>query len=175
MPTDNLPLLHPKVAKAVTDHDLHVEVLECDPNFADTAAFNEKYGFTADQGANTILVASRKVEPTQYVVCVVLASTRLDVNKKVTKLMGVKRASFADGEVTRQLTDMEIGGVVAVGIDDCPIYVDKAVLAQEKVVMGGGNRSSKLLLDPHELLKLPRVEVVEGLANPLPQGDPTHV
>ncbi len=32
--------------------------------------------------------------------------------------------------------------------------------------MGGGNRSSKLLLNPQELLKLPHVEVIEGLAKP---------
>lgn len=167
MSNNKLELLHPKVAKAVTDYDLNVEVLECDPDFADTAAFNEKYGFAADEGANTIIIASRKVEPTQYAVCVVLPSTRLDVNKMVTKSMGVKRASFADSETTKQLTGMEIGGVVAVGIDDYPIYIDKAVLEQDKLVMGGGNRTSKLLMKSAELLKLPRVEVVEGLAKPV--------
>lgn len=158
--------MHNKVAQAVKEYDLKVEVLECDPEFADTAAYNKKYGLRDDQGANTLIVASRKVEPTQYAVCVVLSSTLLDVNKMVTKLMGVKRASFADGETTAQLTGMERGGVVAIGIDSCPIYIDKAVLAQEKIVMGGGNRTSKLVLNPQELLKLPLVQVVEGLANP---------
>jgi hypothetical protein len=32
--------------------------------------------------------------------------------------------------------------------------------------MGGGNRTSKMVLDPRELLKLPNVEVVPNLANP---------
>lgn len=165
MNKDDLGLLHQSVSKAITDHGLEVEVLECDPDFADTAAFNEKYGFTADQGANTILVTSKKVEPVKYAVCVVLPSTRLDVNKMLTKLMGVKRASFADGETTKQLTGMEIGGVTAVGISDYPIYVDEAVLNQEKVIMGGGNRTSKVLLNPKELMKIPGLEVIEGLAN----------
>lgn len=35
-----------------------------------------------------------------------------------------------------------------------------------QVVMGGGNRSSKIVLSPAELLKLPGVEVVDGLATP---------
>ena len=159
-------LLHDKVSQAVADYNLKVEELECDPNFADTAAFNEKYGFKPDQGANTILVTSKKVEPAKYAVCVVLASTRLDVNKMVTKLLGVRKASFADGETTKQLTGMEIGGVVAVGIVDYPIFVDAAVMEQPKVVMGGGNRISKMVLDPRELLKLPNIEVTPNLANP---------
>jgi prolyl-tRNA editing enzyme YbaK/EbsC (Cys-tRNA(Pro) deacylase) len=37
-------------------------------------------------------------------------------------------------------------------------------MEQEKVIMGGGNRSTKVLLDPKELLKLENVEVIEGLA-----------
>jgi prolyl-tRNA editing enzyme YbaK/EbsC (Cys-tRNA(Pro) deacylase) len=127
--------------------------------------FCEHYGFTLEQAANTILVASRKVEPTQYALCVVLGTTRLDVNKKVCELLGVKRASFADAETTRALTGMEIGGVVAIGTDpEIPVYIDSHVLAQAKVVMGGGNRTSKLVLSPQELLKLPHAQVVENLA-----------
>ena len=33
-------------------------------------------------------------------------------------------------------------------------------MKQPKVVMGGGNRSSKIVLDPSELLKLSNVKVV---------------
>ena len=61
---------------------------------------------------------------------------------------------------------MMIGGVTAFGIGDLPIYVDSAVMEQDRVVMGGGNRSSKLLLNPNQLAKLPNVVVVEGLAKP---------
>src|SRR6185437_14005364 len=147
-------------------YDIAYKVLECLPEFADTAAFCEHYNIPLDQSANTILVASRKVEPTKYAVCVALGTTRLDVNQKVCELLGVKRASFADAETTVQLTSMLIGGVTAFGIEDSPIYVDSAVMGQQEIVMGGGNRSSKLLLDPKELTKLPNVAVIEGLAKP---------
>ena len=153
----------PEIQAAVEEYSLVCDMLECDPDFADTAAFCEKYGFSPEQSANTILVASRKAEPVKYAVCFVLATTRLDVNKKVCQLIGIKKASFADGETTVSLTGMMIGGVTAVGIRGLPIYVDAAVMRQERVVMGGGNRESKLVLKPAELLKLPGVEVIENL------------
>ena len=158
------PMLDPLVQRAVLSNDLVYKVLACDPDLADTAAFCAHYGFVLVQAANTILVASRKVAPPKYAVCVVLATTRLDVNKKVSELLAVKRLSFADEATTMNLTGMMIGGVTAFGIDDLPIYVDSAVIDQVQVVMGGGNRSSKLLLNPSELIKLPNVVVVEGLA-----------
>lgn len=164
--TVNETKLLPLVEEALARHDITYTVLECLPELADTAAFCEHYHVALDQAANTILVASRKVEPTKYAVCVVLGTTRLDVNQKVCELLGVKKASFADAETTMQRTGMLIGGVTPFGISDAPIYVDRAVMRQPEVVMGGGNRSSKLLLNPQELLKLPQVTVIDGLAKP---------
>jgi prolyl-tRNA editing enzyme YbaK/EbsC (Cys-tRNA(Pro) deacylase) len=158
--------LLPRVEVALAEYGIAYTLLDCTPELADTAVFCEHYHVPLEQAANTILVASRKVEPTKYAVCVVLGTTRLDVNQKVCELLGVKRASFADAETTVQHTGMLIGGVTVIGISDLPNFVDSAVLLQPQVVMGGGNRSSKLLLDPHELLKLPNVEVIEGLARP---------
>ncbi len=160
------PTLDPLVQRAMLSSDVAHEVLPCDPDMADTGAFCAHYGFALEQAANTILVASKKVAPPKYAVCVVLATTRLDVNKKVSELLAVKRLSFADEETTVGLTGMMIGGVTAFGIDDLPIYVDSAVMEQEQVVMGGGNRTSKLLLKPSALTKLPNVVIVEGLAKP---------
>ena len=158
--------LLPRVEDTLAQYQMTYTVLACTPELADTAIFCEHYHVPLDQAANTILVASRKAEPTRYAVCVVVGTTRLDVNRKVCDLLGVKRASFADAETTVQQTGMLIGGVTAIGITDAPIYVDSAVMRRPQVVMGGGKRSSKLLLDPRELLKLPNVEVIEGLARP---------
>jgi prolyl-tRNA editing enzyme YbaK/EbsC (Cys-tRNA(Pro) deacylase) len=157
--------LLPIVEQTIKQNDITYKVLECTPELADTAAFCEHYHVSLDQAANTILVASRKVEPTKYAVCVALGTTKLDVNKTVCKLLGVKKASFADAETTIKLTCMLIGGVTAIGIKDLPIYVDSAVMRQPEVVMGSGNRSSKILLQPKELEKLDNLEVVEGLAS----------
>ena len=159
-------ILLPLVEEALAHYQIAYTVLECLPELADTAAFCAHYHVPLDESANAILVASRKVEPTRYALCVVLATTRLDVNQKVCELLGVRKASFADAETTAQRTGMLIGGVTAFGVADVPIYVDSAVMRAERVVMGGGNRSSKILLDPRELLKLPNVTVIEDLARP---------
>jgi len=158
--------LLPVVGEALAQHKIDYKALECTPELADTAAFCEHYNVSLDQAANTILVASRKIEPTKYAVCVVLGTTRLDVNKKVSELLGAKKLSFADAETTKELTGMMIGGVTAFGITELPIYVDSAVMEREEIVMGGGNRSSKLLLKPSELSKLPNVQIIRDLAKP---------
>lgn len=158
-----MSILGPSVKSALDKYRIVHEEFACDPSLADTAAFCGHYGFTLEQSANTILVASR-TEPVQYTACVVLADSRLDVNKKVRQLMGVKKLSFASADQTVDLTGMQIGGVVIFGLpEDIPIYIDSRVMEQEKIVMGGGNRSSKVILDPRELVKIQGVEVVEEL------------
>jgi prolyl-tRNA editing enzyme YbaK/EbsC (Cys-tRNA(Pro) deacylase) len=159
-------ILNPQVAQTIKELGLSVEEMECDPSFADTAAFNEKYGFSSDESANSIIISSKKVDPARYCMCVVLASTKLDVNKAVIKAMEVKKASFADADITRELTGMEIGGVTAVGVEGLQVFIDSRVMDKERVVMGGGNRTSKIVLAPSELLKLPNSRVIENLAKP---------
>jgi prolyl-tRNA editing enzyme YbaK/EbsC (Cys-tRNA(Pro) deacylase) len=155
-------ILHPQLAAALARYDMKHRTIECDPQYADTAAFCEHYAFPPGQSANTIIVAS-KTDPVRYAACIVLPTTRLDVNKCVRQLMGSK-LSFASAGQTLALTHMEIGGVVAVGLpEDVPVYIDAAVFALPEVLMGGGNRSSKLALDPGELLKMPQAQRVQGL------------
>jgi prolyl-tRNA editing enzyme YbaK/EbsC (Cys-tRNA(Pro) deacylase) len=149
------------------------EALPCDPDFADTAAFCERYGIDPADSANTIVVVG-KGDPRRYVACIVLATTRLDVNGAVRKRLGVKRASFASADETRELTGMLIGGVTALALPpDLPIWVDAAVMARPTVVLGGGSRSLKLRVAPEALTRLPGAEVVPDLATPIPTPTPT--
>ena len=157
-------LLHPLVRRRLGDLGGEFEVMPCDPDLADTAAFVEAYGVPLDRSANTILVASKGAEPT-YVACVVLATTSLDVNRVVRREMGVRKASFAGADPVRVLTGMEIGGVTPFGLpDDLPVLVDARVMEAPWIVLGGGNRSSKLKLSPDLLRRLTTVRVIEGLA-----------
>lgn len=143
---------------------LPYEVIECDPELADTAAFCERYGVALEESGNCIVVASRK-EPKEFAACLVLSHTRLDVNKTVRRLMGVRKLSFASAEDTSELTGMMIGGVTPFGLPEgLPLYLDPTVMALESVVVGGGNRSQKLRVPPAALERLPGAQVVEGLA-----------
>ena len=142
------------------------EVLECDPELADTAAFCEHYGVPVEQSANTILVAAkpRGGGDKVHVACVVLAHTRLDVNDRVRKRLDVKKASFASADETRELTGMLIGGVTAAALPEgVPLWVDARVMDPEWIILGGGDRSTKIKAPPSVLTALGG-EVVEDLA-----------
>jgi prolyl-tRNA editing enzyme YbaK/EbsC (Cys-tRNA(Pro) deacylase) len=144
------------------------ELFACDPALADTAAFCAAYGFDPADSANTIVVAG-KSNPPVYAACVVLATHRLDVNRAVRTRLGTRKASFASPDETRALTGHEIGGVTAFGLPDgLPLLIDAAVMARERIVLGGGSRSWKVLAPPSILLTIAGVEVVEGLASPAP-------
>ena len=148
------------------------EVIEIEPAYADTAAFCERYGIDPADSANAILVASRR-EPKVYALCLVLATTRLDVNHAVADLLGVKKLSFASAEETAERTGMMIGGVTPFAIPEgIPLYVDARVLGRPTVIVGGGSRSSKIRVDPEVFRRLPGCRVVEALAmeRPPPQG-----
>jgi prolyl-tRNA editing enzyme YbaK/EbsC (Cys-tRNA(Pro) deacylase) len=143
------------------------ELFPCDPALADTAAFCAAYGFDPADSANTIVVVGKGTPPV-YVACVVLATHRLDVNRAVKGRLG-RKSSFAAPDETRALTGHEIGGVTVFGLPDgLPIWVDAAVMERDRIVLGGGSRSWKVIAPPSILLALPGVEVVEGLANPAP-------
>jgi prolyl-tRNA editing enzyme YbaK/EbsC (Cys-tRNA(Pro) deacylase) len=159
----NANILLPAVRNALEQAGMKYEVLVCRDDLADTAAFCEYYGYTPEQSANTILIANRRNDD-HMVACLVLADSKLDVNKTVARLMDTKKISFASAEVTHQTSGMEIGGVTLFGLPrDMQIYIDSRVMLQPMVVMGGGNRTSKVLIAPDELQKLPNVHVIEGL------------
>lgn len=137
--------------------------IEIDPAFADTAAFCEKYGYPAERSCNTIIVASKK-EPKTFVACVVLAHTRLDVNKRVTKLMGVSKASFASAEEMMAMTGMQVGGVTPFSLPaGLALYIDDRIPPLDWIILGGGGRTLKVKISPAIFEKL-GAEVVAGLA-----------
>ena len=141
------------------------ELFACDPTLADTAAFCSAYGFDPADSANTILVAG-KAEPRRYAACVVLAPDRLAVNRTVRSLLGTRKASFAAPEEARAVTGMEIGGVTPFGLPrGLPIWIDAAVMARSRIVLGGGSRRWKVIARPAILLALTGAEVVQGLAD----------
>ena len=159
-----------QVKAALDATGVSYELVPCDPDFADTAAFVERYGYTPEQSVNTIVVVG-KVSPRVYVACAVTSVTRLDVNGCVRRRLGVKKASFASAEETRELTGMMIGGVTALALPDgLSLWVDAAVMEQPAIILGGGSRSMKVLVSPTVFDKLPNTEVVEGLATPIPPG-----
>lgn len=147
---------------------LTFEVMACDPELADTAAFCEAYDVPLERSANAILVASRKPEG-HNAVCAVLAHTRLDVNGTVRRKLGVRKVSFAPADVTKELTGQEIGGVTIFGLPgDVPVWLDRRLLECDWVIVGAGSRSAKIKLDPRQLQGVDGYEFVDDLAGEPP-------
>ncbi|MBR73193.1 MAG: hypothetical protein CMM30_09690 [Rhodospirillaceae bacterium] len=152
------------IADQIDDFNIQHEWIDIDPCFADTEQFCEKYGFQMSESANTIIIASKRGEK-KYCACLVLAIDRLDVNNKVKSLMKVSRLSFAKSEETKQLTNMMIGGVSVIGLPKTvEIFIDSKVMNVPRIIIGGGSRSSKIILPPSELKKIPNVKMIDGLS-----------
>jgi|ERR1022692_769375 prolyl-tRNA editing enzyme YbaK/EbsC (Cys-tRNA(Pro) deacylase) len=142
-----------------------VGVAEIDPELADTAAFCDRYGVAPAESANCVVVAGRREGEVRYAACVVLATTRADVNNVVRRVLDVRKASFAAMATAVELTGMEYGGITPIGLPDgWPVLVDAAVTAAPQVVVGSGIRGSKLALAGKSLADLPAARVIDGLA-----------
>ena len=139
------------------------ERLDCDPGAADTAAFCARYGYLPTEVANTILVAS-KGEPKRFAACVVGAERQLDVNHKVRHLLSASKASFALPEETERLTGMVLGGVSPFGLPEgLPVFVDDVLARARALILGGGDRHSKIRVSGEALLLIPGVQAVPDL------------
>ncbi len=162
----SIDLLPSRVAAALRSTGLPFRVVPCDPDFADTFPYCEKYGVDLEDAANTILVASKRPRG-KLAACVLLATTRLDANHRVKQVMGVSRLSFASAELTKEVTGMEIGGVNPFGLpDDLPLLIDSAVMERTEILLGAGVRTAKIFAHPRLLSHLPNASVVENLAYP---------
>ena len=142
-----------------------VGVAEIDPDVADTAAFCERYGVSPAESANCVVIAGKRAGEARYAACVILATTRADVNNVARRELDVRKASFAAMDTAVELTGMEYGGITPLGLPPgWPVLVDALVADTPTVVIGSGVRRSKLILPGKLLASFPGAKVIEGLA-----------
>jgi prolyl-tRNA editing enzyme YbaK/EbsC (Cys-tRNA(Pro) deacylase) len=170
--TERIDLLADPVAKALAALDPAVQqrvgVAAIDPDLADTAAFCEAYGSPMTASANCVVVAGKRGGEQRYAACLVLATTRADVNNVVRRRLDVRKASFAPMDDAVALSGMEYGGITPFGLPEgWPLLIDTAVAAAPELVVGSGVRGSKILVPGDVLTLLAGAEVVEGLGRPV--------
>ena len=152
------------VRKTLAASSVAFELIDCDPDLADTTEFCAAYGYALEQSANTIVVASKRPQGINAA-CVVLAHTRLDVNRRVRNILGVKKLSFASPEKTAELTGMTMGGVTPIALPQgLPVLVDSRIMESDWIIVGGGSRSLKVKLPSTYFASLPTAQIVEDLA-----------
>jgi prolyl-tRNA editing enzyme YbaK/EbsC (Cys-tRNA(Pro) deacylase) len=169
LPADGHPeLLGAPVAAALPALGGRVWVAAIDDDLADTAAFTDAYGVPPEASANCVVVAARRAGQTTLAACLVLATTRADVNGLVRRHLGARKASFAPQDVAVVETGMAYGGITPIGLPaGWPVLVDAAVAAADLVVVGSGTRGSKLAVPGAVLAALPGAEILDGLGQPL--------
>jgi prolyl-tRNA editing enzyme YbaK/EbsC (Cys-tRNA(Pro) deacylase) len=141
-----------------------VGVAEIDPTISETASTQAAFGLRPDMLANCVIVGGKREGSERLAACVVLATTRADVNGVVRRLLDVRKASFLPTERAVELTGMEYGGITPIGLPpDWPVLVDARVIGAGVVVIGSGVRRSKILVAGSLLGTLPAARVIEGL------------
>jgi prolyl-tRNA editing enzyme YbaK/EbsC (Cys-tRNA(Pro) deacylase) len=166
---DRPDLLAPPVANTLAQWKnatpaAEIGVAEIDPQLADTAAFCERYGVALSESANCVVVAARRGGQTTLAACVILATTRADVNGLVRRQLDARKASFAPVDLAVEQTGMEYGGITPLGLPGgWPILIDAAVATAPRVIVGSGVRRSKLALPGAALAGLPGAVVLTGL------------
>jgi prolyl-tRNA editing enzyme YbaK/EbsC (Cys-tRNA(Pro) deacylase) len=166
------PLVPPVVAAALDALPAAlrdtVGVVPVDPELSDTAATETAYALRTEQLANCVIVAGKREGVERVAACVVLATTRADVNATVKRLLDVRKASFLPLPEAVERTAMEYGGITPIGLPAAwRILVDRAVAESGPVVVGSGIRASKIVLPGSTLAALPGVEIVDGLGLPI--------
>lgn len=160
-------LLGAPVAAALRTLGGPLWVAEIDDHLADTAAFTEAYGVPPEVSANCVVVAARRAGQTTLAACLVLATTRADVNGLVRRHLAARKASFAPQDVAVAETGMAYGGITPIGLPaGWPLLVDASVAAADLVVIGSGTRGSKLAVPGSLAAALPGAEVLDGLGQP---------
>ena len=163
---DRTDLLGEPVAKALESlpDAGRIGVAAIDPDLADTAAFCSAYSVPLEASANCVVVAGKRAGEERFAACLVLATTRADVNGVVRRRLDVRKASFAPMERAVELTGMAYGGITPIGLPaDWPLLIDSVVAGLPELVIGSGIRGSKLLISGPALAALPGAEVIEGL------------
>ena len=158
--TDTLPFIR----KFLENTKLDFEIMDCEPDLADTNIFCKKYNIKFEDAANTIVVKSKTGE-LKYAVCILLATTKLDTNKTIRKKLSTHKVSFAGIEESEKLTKMQTGGITPIELPiNLPVWVDSRVMQRHIIVLGGGNRTSKIKISPNIFDYILNTEIVSGLA-----------
>ncbi|MGD3111259.1 YbaK/EbsC family protein [Streptomyces sp. YGL11-2] len=165
-----LDLLTGPVAAAIRDWRGSVSVRELryvdtDPAIADTEALVDRYGrWLLEQSANCVVVAGKRGGEVTLAACLVLSTTRVDVNGVVRRQLGARKASFAPMDTAVGDSGMEYGGITPIGLPaSWPLLVDAAVADAPYALIGSGSRRGKLIVPGKALAELPGATVLEGL------------
>ena len=140
-------------------------VAEINPDFADGNKLCDEYNIDKKIGFNCLIVECKRNETIKYCALIVPVGYKYNMGSVVRKYTNSRVVSVAPLEYVLDKTKMEFGSITPIGLpDDWHILVDPLIKEQENIIIGGGLVKSKISLPTELFLKLPNVEVVDGIA-----------
>ena len=140
-------------------------VAEINPEFADGNKLCDEYDIDKRIGFNCLIVECKRNEIIKYCALIVPVGYKYNMGSVVRKYTNSRVVSVAPLEYVLDKTKMEFGSITPIGLpDDWQILVDPLIKKQKNMIIGGGLVKSKISLPTELFLKLPNVEVVDGIA-----------
>ncbi len=83
---------------------------------------------------------------------------------RLARSLGVKRVRMATQREAERVTGLKVGGIspLALGQRQLPVYLDRAALALEDLLLSAGRRGTNLRLRVEDLVAITEAEVVEA-------------
>ncbi len=140
-------------------------VAEINPLFADGNKLCAQYEIDKKCGYNCLIVECKRNDIVKYCALVVPIGYKYNMGSVVRKYTNSRVVSVAPLEYVLDKTGMEYGSITPIGLPkEWKILVDPMIKEQTKIIIGGGLVKSKISLPVDLFLKLPNVEIVEGIA-----------
>lgn len=140
-------------------------VAEIDPTFADGNKLCEQYHIDKRIGFNCLIVECKRNDIVKYCALIVPIGYKYNMGSVVRKYTNSRVVSVAPLDYVLEKTGMEYGSITPIGLPkDWAILVDPLIKNQEQIIIGGGLVKSKISLPTKLFLKIPNVEIVEGIA-----------
>ena len=118
----------------------------------------QELGFPEHQVVKTLVLESDGKQP----LLVLMHGDRLVSTKKLARAIGAKRVSPCDPHSANKHTGYVVGGISPFGTrSELPVYVEKTILALERILINGGRRGLLLEIDPGDLEKALATREVE--------------
>lgn len=140
-------------------------VSEINPEFSDGNKLCDKYKINKDMAFNCLIVECKRNDIIKYCALIVPIGYKYNMGTVVRKYTNSRIVSVAPLDYVLNHTNMEYGSITPIGLpNDWKILVDSLIKKQNQIIIGGGLVKSKISLPTDLFLKIPNVEIVEGIA-----------
>jgi Ala-tRNA(Pro) deacylase len=160
----NLDKYHNTVKQIITileNNKFWYETFQHKPVTTSQEAADIRNGYTIDQGAKAIILRVKKSNTEKYFAQFIVPGNSKINSKLVTKFLSAKNIRFANKVELAEITNgIEIGGVPPFGnLFNIPVYLDKSVLLNEKIIFNAGDKSFSIGMFLKDYLAIVKPEI----------------